>query len=185
MCSLAACADSAASGDPHPPADGGAGDPRGPRLEPDGSYNDASNGADSAFELDSSPGHDAEALGRDASSGDSGTPPTQDNGFQCTQATPKFMNDVLPLVKSCGNERCHGEIGLGNFFALWVNKPAIGCTDGRERVDPKHPERSYILNKLSGHNICGGARMPKLGTPLSQSDMQVIADWICNGAQNN
>jgi mono/diheme cytochrome c family protein len=54
------------------------------------------------------------------------------------------------------------------------------------RVDPDHPELSYLINKLTGNGMASGSRMPYDGPPyLSDQQIQTISDWITNGAQNN
>jgi len=39
-----------------------------------------------------------------------------------------------------------------------------------------------VLLKLRGQNVCGGSTMPLDRQPFSSDDAQVIADWICQGA---
>ncbi len=53
------------------------------------------------------------------------------------------------------------------------------------RVDPGHPESSYLVNKLTGVDICAGTQMPARGTSLSSAQLDLIRGWICQGAANN
>ncbi len=57
-------------------------------------------------------------------------------------------------------------------------------------VDPGHPERSYLMNKISGtHASVGGFgdRMPptSVGEPLSEEEILSIEAWIRSGAPND
>ncbi len=50
------------------------------------------------------------------------------------------------------------------------------------RVAPGNPGASYLIQKLEG-TASVGARMPLNGTPLAQSDINIIRQWITDGAQ--
>jgi hypothetical protein len=50
------------------------------------------------------------------------------------------------------------------------------------RVAPGNPGASYLIQKLEG-TAAVGARMPLNGTPLVQSDIDIIRQWITDGAQ--
>jgi hypothetical protein len=52
-------------------------------------------------------------------------------------------------------------------------------------VTPREPARSYLMNKLTGIDICFGTEMPKAGSRLPQADLDAVASWICSGAANN
>ena len=49
------------------------------------------------------------------------------------------------------------------------------------RVDPGDPNNSYLIQKLEGTAASGG-RMPLNGTPLPQSTIDIIRQWISDGA---
>jgi len=85
------------------------------------------------------------------------------------------------LQKNCA--ACHGggspKAGLrlesGEWFAAMVNvvseeKPELKI------VDPRRPQSSYLLHKITGTGIEGG-RMPLAAEPLSTADEQVIREW--------
>jgi hypothetical protein len=50
-----------------------------------------------------------------------------------------------------------------------------------QRVAPGDPNKSYLIQKLEGTAATGG-RMPLNGTPLSQADINMIRQWITDGA---
>ncbi|MDH3749834.1 MAG: Ig-like domain-containing protein [Gammaproteobacteria bacterium] len=51
---------------------------------------------------------------------------------------------------------------------------------GTQRVDPGNPNASYLIQKLEGPGAAGG-QMPPTG-PLPQADIDVIRQWIMDGA---
>jgi hypothetical protein len=51
------------------------------------------------------------------------------------------------------------------------------------RVDPGAPDRSYLVLKLEGAPGILGAQMPFGETPLPQATIDVIRQWISDGAQ--
>jgi hypothetical protein len=54
---------------------------------------------------------------------------------------------------------------------------------GVRRVAPGNPGSSYLIQKLEGTAASGG-RMPLNLTPLPQADIDVIRQWITDGAQS-
>ena len=50
-----------------------------------------------------------------------------------------------------------------------------------QRVEPGDPDNSYLVQKLEGTAASGG-QMPLGGTPLPQSTIDVIRQWITDGA---
>jgi hypothetical protein len=54
---------------------------------------------------------------------------------------------------------------------------------GVRRVAPGNPGSSYLIQKLEGTAASGG-RMPLNLTPLPQADINVIRQWITDGAQS-
>src|SRR5262249_20689473 len=54
---------------------------------------------------------------------------------------------------------------------------------GMLRVDPTHPDNSFLIFKLTQPNSTTfGSRMPLGGTPLSQAEIDAIREWILGGA---
>jgi hypothetical protein len=58
-------------------------------------------------------------------------------------------------------------------------------TTGLKYVVPGSPSTSYIIDKLMGTNLCMGSQMPFGASPLSPATIQIISDWISEGAPNN
>ncbi len=153
-------------------------------------------GCSSSSNDGSSPGPDAgnpgDASIGDAASMDSGNDasPGGDGGIgiHCSGASPTFSNDVHHLLQGCGGELCHGGMAGGSWpYDALVNAPVSrdSCAAGAVIVKPGSLDESYLMNKLTGIGMCSGVRMPKEGAPLTANELQTIADWICQGAQNN
>ena len=60
------------------------------------------------------------------------------------------------------------------------------CDSTAVRVSPGSLQKSYLMSKLTGVGMCPSTeRMPLGGNPLPASDIQTMADWICQGAKND
>lgn len=67
-----------------------------------------------------------------------------------------------------------------NSYALLVGV-ASAEVPALARVAPNDPNNSYLIQKLEGTAAVGG-RMPLGGTPLTQADIDMIRQWITDGA---
>ena len=65
-------------------------------------------------------------------------------------------------------------------YAMLVNTPSSEVPSLR-RVAPGDPDNSYIIEKLEGRAAVGG-QMPLGQPPLPQATIDVIRQWIANGA---
>lgn len=112
----------------------------------------------------------------------------------CNFDPVSFGTDVYPLFTTCGSVACHGgpraasELNLASAAGaraglVGVNSIAAGCNE-RELVVAGDPSSSYLVNKLLGVDICGG-RMPKVGNPFTESQLDIVRAWIANGALDN
>lgn len=55
-----------------------------------------------------------------------------------------------------------------------------------DRVVPGSPQTSFLIFKLQGTGACfAGVRMPKGMAALSAAQLQLVRDWISEGAKNN
>jgi hypothetical protein len=66
-------------------------------------------------------------------------------------------------------------------YAMLVNAPSSEAP-GLQRVTPGDPDASYLIQKLEGRAAVG-AQMPLGQPPLPQATINVIRQWIANGAQ--
>ncbi len=89
---------------------------------------------------------------------------------------------------TCATSGCHSgasapqglRLDAANSFGLLVNVASMEVP-ALLRVEPGNPDDSYLIQKLEGTAAVGG-RMPLGGTPLEQSAIDVIRQWISDGA---
>jgi hypothetical protein len=63
-----------------------------------------------------------------------------------------------------------------------VGVPAVEAT--MPRVDPGHPENSFLLVKVQGKPPTGqGEQMPLTGGPLTADQIELVRNWILQGAK--
>jgi hypothetical protein len=105
-----------------------------------------------------------------------------------------YATQLQPIwTATCTGSACHDatqpQSGLNltasASFAELVNVASGDCPS-EKLVEPGHPERSYLVQKLQGSGSCFiGTRMPKAAPALSTAQIQLVRDWIVNGAPNN
>jgi len=106
-----------------------------------------------------------------------------------------FADDVQPIfTANCAFSGCHAgsspaqgmNLSDGQAYANIVNVQSN--ESGLLRVDPGDPDQSYLVHKIQGtQGTVGGSggQMPLGGTPLTQAQINLIREWITNGAQEN
>jgi hypothetical protein len=135
-----------------------------------------------------------------AASCSSGTPaattsPPSSTGPGTTAAAVKFSKDVQPIFdQHCvvchqgSGDQVPGGLVLASGQS-WTNLVNVKSTESALfRVSPGHPEQSYIVNKLMGTQIQAGgigAQMPYSQSPLTAAQINVVSQWIGEGAPNN
>jgi hypothetical protein len=116
----------------------------------------------------------------DISCPEAGTLVSADAGT-CVLHTPRnFAREVAPLFNGCGGEICH-DFSAGAIVRQ-IGILADECCNQISIIDPGHPERSYLLDKLSGQHLCMGSQMPLDQPAFTADELQTVADWICQGA---
>lgn len=73
------------------------------------------------------------------------------------------------------------QLDAQNAFSKLVGVPSVEKS-GVLRVAPGNPSQSYLIQKLEGAPGIVGGRMPLGGPFLPQATIDVIAQWISNGA---
>jgi len=71
-------------------------------------------------------------------------------------------------------------LDAASAYAMLVNAPSVEVPSLR-RVSPGNPDASYLIQKLEGHAAVGG-QMPLGQAPLPQTTINIIRQWISNGA---
>jgi methionine-rich copper-binding protein CopC len=93
------------------------------------------------------------------------------------------------FTPNCAISGCHSgaaapfglRLDAGSSYALLVGVPS-GEVPGLNRVTPGDPDASYVIHKLEGTQEVG-ERMPRGGPYLPQATIDVIRQWISDGAQ--
>lgn len=93
---------------------------------------------------------------------------------------------------SCAVSGCHAgsnpQLGMsleaGQAFASIVNVPSVERAD-LLRIDPGNPDDSYLLKKIRGDGDIVGMRMPLGRSNLSADDIELVRQWIQDGALDN
>lgn len=91
------------------------------------------------------------------------------------------------LVARCGSSLCHGGEGGGTpqadldltspgFASNLVGVPSTECA-GHLRIDPVHPENSFLLAKIEGPPAGCGDRMPLIGD-LTRDEILCIRAYV-------
>jgi hypothetical protein len=113
--------------------------------------------------------------------------PVVPSGFTCSGAKPSITAVAQITAKNCSAAACHSAMATANgLYQMMVDRIAEECTDNRLMVKPGDPEHSYMIQKVTDHNLCASEPpMPLTGAPLASADIQVIYDWICEGAPDH
>ncbi len=110
-----------------------------------------------------------------------------------------LTRDIQPIFSTnCALSNCHItnspqgdglDLSPGNSWANTVNVPSAEAP--LLRIVPFNSAQSYLINKLDGTQLTvttpslGGARMPSGASPLPSSEIQLIREWIDQGALDN
>lgn len=114
------------------------------------------------------------------------------NANVCECGGVAFAAQIQPIfTNTCAGAGCHGgvtpaeglSLAAGRSFASLVNVAASQYAN-RLRVSPGAPDRSYLMDKLRGVNLCFGTAMPKTRN-IQQASIDLVGAWICEGAPNN
>lgn len=114
------------------------------------------------------------------------------------QETPaaevSFSKDIQPIFNSNGCVSCHGGSGglfltQGQSYINLVNVNAQAACTTQKRVLPGNPDNSVLYIRTSSNSAdtqCGqNSRMPQGSPRLPQATIDLIKDWITQGAKNN
>jgi hypothetical protein len=116
----------------------------------------------------------------------------------CEHAGPLEINEEDPLFEqiqtsifdvNCALSGCHAgsspqagmNLTAGQSYDNIVDVASTERPDLR-RIDPNNPDESYMLMKLRGDPEILGSRMPLGRTPLSTEQIDLIREWVGQGA---
>jgi hypothetical protein len=118
-----------------------------------------------------------------------------------TTSTPTFNADAtLANIQTqifsptCTDQFCHGAQSPANDLSLAASvshEQLVGVLSvnfaaqqaGLLRVKPGDPDNSFLIIKLTNPTPLQGLLMPSGKPPLSAAQIQLIRDWITQGAQ--
>lgn len=93
-----------------------------------------------------------------------------------------YSSDIQPIFDAnCAGSNCHVG-GMANGLSLESYTSLMNGGNSGAVVLPGNPDGSIIVRRLEG-NI--QPQMPLGGSPLPQDDIQLIRDWISEGAHDN
>ncbi len=105
-----------------------------------------------------------------------------------------IMEPTLPSIQTnvfnpaCAMSFCHGAAANANLdlregasYANLVNVPSVEFPVW-DRVTPLVPDESYLICKMEACPEMIGQQMPIIGGPLDQTIIDVIRQWIEDGA---
>ena len=105
------------------------------------------------------------------------------NGCEGLEGGVSYASDVVHIFEGCTGEACHSAPSSSHVTTVGV--PAYECCNQRLVIDPGNAAQSYLLDKLEGHDLCQGVRMPFGLPPLPADEILTIRRWICEGAPDN
>ena len=87
--------------------------------------------------------------------------------------------------RSCTQAGCHVapvpqmnmNLTKDNYYQNLVNQPSLEVPD-MKRVEPGHPEKSYLIQKIKGTEGIIGLQMPMTGDKLTDEEVGKIEQWI-------
>ena len=92
-----------------------------------------------------------------------------------------FNTDVRPIL----NGRCitcHGGVKQAGEFSVLFRSEALDTTEsGRPAIIPGDPGDSEMMRRITHHDA--EERMPKDGPPLTDGEIETLAQWIDQGAE--
>jgi mono/diheme cytochrome c family protein len=109
-------------------------------------------------------------------------PPTQEPATATAEpaasATVSFTNDILPLLKSrCVN--CHGGERVEEGLLLRSYAELMAGSNNGPVLIPGDAENSLLVKLVVNQ------KMPKRGPKLTPPQIQLIVDWVNQGALDN
>jgi hypothetical protein len=96
-------------------------------------------------------------------------------------------NVFTPICSKChiGASAPEGlQLDAAHSYNLLVDVPSVE-EPSLFRVKPGDPDDSYMVRKIEGLSSIEGGQMPLGETPLPQSTIDAIRQWITNGAPNS
>ena len=95
-----------------------------------------------------------------------------------SHAAVSFANDVMPiLAKHC--HECHSEESTELGLRLDTYEGIMAGSDYGTVVEPGDPDGSVLIDMIESGD------MPDEGDPVPPEELEVLRNWISEGAANN
>ncbi len=102
-----------------------------------------------------------------------------DNPADAGRPSPSFNADILPILTNrCAFVGCHVAGGPDGIDLRTYKTLKVGGEDGAVIIVGDAKESELVEQIVEG-------KMPPNGPPLEEAQMQLIIDWINEGAKNN
>lgn len=108
-------------------------------------------------------------------------PAPTDTSIPATEAAPagiSYTNDVAPIFEASCN-KCHGIEQVKEGLDLTTFETLMAGSFNGSVITPGNANDSYLVQQV----VTG--EMPNRGTALSPEQIQIIIDWVNQGALNN
>lgn len=116
---------------------------------------------------------------------ENGRPIQQTNDNELKPTFDSIQQHVFTPICTACHTGATAPLGLrldeGVSYAMLVNVASVEDPT-QKRIDPTHPDASYLVHKIEGTASVGG-RMPLGGAPLPPETIAVIRQWVADGAQ--
>jgi hypothetical protein len=111
----------------------------------------------------------------------------------CPPPPPVTLQEIQDAIFTprCAIPTCHDagtavenlNLTAGSAYGQLVNVPST-VNSALLRVDPGDPDKSFLITKVEGPPPLGeGSQMPLTGSALSADEVQLIRNWILQGAK--
>jgi hypothetical protein len=113
----------------------------------------------------------------------------------CPKPPPATLAEIQAMIftPTCATQFCHDaqsaieslDLSAGASYSQLVNvSPTVFAarSAGLLRVKPGDPDQSFLMIKLLGPPLDEGSRMPLTGSPLNSQQLELIRNWILQGA---
>lgn len=99
----------------------------------------------------------------------------------CREDRIDFNAQIKPILnKNCIS--CHGGVKRNGGFSLLFRQDALDTTEsGKLAIVPGHPEKSEMIRRLKASDP--EERMPYKEDPLSSEEIELLTEWIRQGAE--
>ncbi len=111
---------------------------------------------------------------------DTATPAPTETALPAGETTVgvSFANDIMPIFNNSCN-KCHGIEQIKEGFDMTSYDTLMAGSFNGSVITPGSAVDSFLVEQL----LTG--EMPKRGPKLTPEQIQIIADWVNAGAQNN